>query len=307
MAEQQKTPSWFHPDYPPINTQDDVGKAVVAGQAVEYPQVVRNMVDPPVIGQIFGNLSFMLFKKPRMFRDKPIYGYVKLRGNHQDDKSARFDAYRIVREVDSKFQVRIAQVGTWVPITDNDGVVKELYDVREGDEEIHIRDEAVKERESEARRITRELQEAEEALKTGDDIYDKPESLDFYTMKRVTEMRVAEAVQIQQRKLDELRKTLVETHMILHRLEIPNPQYSSEWVDNYNRERAKTSLPDFVPGGKQFAAYDSTTLGGLEEDFPEIVETVTKKMGTYGKSADDESADSESTLQGPDDRIGKHV
>jgi hypothetical protein len=120
-AENQKpenvTPSWFHPDYPTLKSSDDVGKASVEGQIVEYPQVVRNMVDPSISGQNFGNLSFMLFSEPRMFRGKPIYGYVKIRGNHQDEKSARFDAFRIVREVDSKFQIRIAKVGTWFHIT----------------------------------------------------------------------------------------------------------------------------------------------------------------------------------------------
>jgi len=33
---------------------------------------------------------------------------------------------RIVKEVDSKFQVRVAPVGSWVPITDNTSVVQEM-------------------------------------------------------------------------------------------------------------------------------------------------------------------------------------
>lgn len=290
----QQTPSWFHPEYPPLNSKDDVGQASIEGQVVEYPQVVRNMTDPPIIGQGFGNLSFMLFEQPRMFRGKPIYGYVKMRGNHLDDKAARYDAYRIVREIDSKFQIRIAKVGVWVPITENDSVVQDMFDVRENDEQKLLRDEAVKEKEAESRRIARELRDAEEKLKEGGDIYDNPESLDFYTMKRVTEMRLAEAVDIAQRKVDDLTVTLAKTHILLRRLETMNPQHVEGWVDNYNRERSKTSLPDFVPGEDQFSRYDATTLAQLEADYPELAATVTKEMGTYGVQDENENTTSSS-------------
>jgi hypothetical protein len=283
MEDPSKTPTWFIENYPPLSSQDDVGRAAVEGQFVNYPQVVRTMTDPPIHGQTIGNLSFMLFKTPRMFRNKPIYGYVKLRGNHLDEKSARYDAYRIIREVDSKFQVRCAKIGTWVPITDDDSCIKDLYDVRENDEEKHIRDEAVKEREAEARRIAKEIKEAEDALKNGSDIYDNPESLDFYTMKRVTEMRLTEAYQIAMRKLKELENSMIETHITLRTLEINQPDYSQQWIDVYNRERSKTSLPNFIPSEKQFEQYESTSLAELTEKYPELFEKVKKQMSTYGK------------------------
>lgn len=290
MTEQtQEKPSWYHPEYPPISNADDVGKAAVEGQLITYPQVVRKNSDPPIQNQVFGNVSFMLFDTPRRFRGKPIYGYVKLRGNHADADSARYDAYRIVRQVDSKFQVRTAPVGHWVPITDNDsGVVEELYDVRENDEEHHIRDEAVKEREREARRIAKELKEGEEKLKSGDDIYDKPESLDFYTMKRVTEMKLSEAISIQKRKLQEVELQLAETHILCRKLEKTNPEYAEQWIENYNKERVKTSLVEFVPSENQFSEYDSTTLEELETKFPELVKVVDGKLETYGKTEEDQ-------------------
>lgn len=276
------SPSWFDLGYPLLSDKDDVGKAAVEGQVIEYPQVVRSNEDPPISGQAFGNLSFMLFKEPRMFRGKPIYGYVKLRGNHNDDKSARFDAYRIIRTVDSKFQIRIAKVGVWVPITENDSVVQELYDVRENTEEKHIRDEAVKEREAEQRRLAREIKEAEEALKTKGDIYDKPESLEFYTMKRVTEMRLVESADAYKRKLEDINKLISETHVFLRTLEQNYPQYADEWLECYNAERRKTSLPDFVPNSTQFDQYDATSLEQLKSEFPEVYSKAMEKMSSYG-------------------------
>ncbi len=59
-----KDPTWFMPDYPALRSRDDVGKAAVSGQYIEYPQTVRSMTDPGIANQSCGNLSFMIFKEP---------------------------------------------------------------------------------------------------------------------------------------------------------------------------------------------------------------------------------------------------
>lgn len=264
MAEQtQKELSWFSPDYPPLNNSDDVGKAAVNGQVFAYPQVVRKMVDPPIAGQRFGNISFMLFDVPRMFNDKPVYGYVKIRGNHESDRIAREDAYRLVRDVDSKFQIRIAEVGSWVPITETDTVVKELYDVRENDKEIHLRDQAVKQKEKEASKIATELKEAEKKLQEEGDIYDNPESLRFYAMKRVTEMTLMETFKAQRSKMEIMEKKIAEQRIILKRLENLHPEYKVDWIEEYNQERKKTGISAFIPGETQFEEYENSHLEDL--------------------------------------------
>ncbi len=142
---------------------------------------------------------------------------------------------------------------------------------------------AVKEKETEARRIAQEIRDAEELLKNGDDIYDRPESIDFYTMKRVTEMRLLESVQIAERKISDIKKSLTETHITLKMLEVTNPQYDVEWIDRYNKERSKTSLPAFVPGEHQFDELCAVTLNDLSEKYPEIYLLAKKKLSECGK------------------------
>lgn len=259
----QIAPTWLIPDYPPLKSSDDVGKAAMNGQVVEYPQVVRKMVDPPINGQKYGNVSFMLFDQPKMLNNKPVYGYVKLRGNHESEETARADSYRIVRDVDSKFMVLIAPVGWWVPITESDTAIKEKYDVREDDKEILLRDEAVKEKEKKQAKIVQEIRDNEEKLKTGGDIYDNPESLTFYAMKRVTEMTLMETRKAQQEKIDHMQKKIAEQRIILKRLEEKYPDYSKEWIAVYNEERAKSGTPKFIPGEKQFDDYESSKLEDL--------------------------------------------
>lgn len=262
-------PEWSHPDYPTLKT-GLIGKAACEGQVVEYPQVVRQDIDTPIIGQKYGNISFNFFEKPLMFQGKPIYGFFKLRGNHESAEVSRTDSYRIVRDLDSKFQVRIAPVGCWVPLTESDAVVKELYDVRESDKEIHLRDEATKKKEADSRRIQKEITEAQEQLEKGGDIYDDEENIRFYTMKRVTEMRLDESYQIQLIKLEELKKKRDEQRIIVKKLEKMYPSYSDEWLNVYNDERKKTSLPKFIPGETQFVDYNRVTLDELLEKYPHL-------------------------------------
>jgi hypothetical protein len=264
MAEQSQTElSWFIPDYPPLKNSDDVGRAAVNGQVFTYPSVVRRMVDPSIRGQHYGNMSFMLFETPRMINDKPIYGYVKMRGNYESERVARENAYEIVREVDSKFQVRIAEVGHWVPITESDLAVKELYDVRESDKEIHLRDQVVKEKEKAAIKIANELKEGEKKLQEEGDIYDNPDSLRFYAMKRVTEMTLMETFKAQKAKMELMDKKIAEQRIILKRLEKLHPEYKVDWYEEYNQERKKAGITPFIPGSNQFDEYEAANLEEL--------------------------------------------
>lgn len=257
-----QAPSWFHPHYPSLKL-DDVGQAAVNGQTTQYPMVVRDMRDPSIHGQNFGNLSFMLFDTPKTINSKPVYGFIKLRGNFDTQQTAYKDGCRIVREVDSKYMIRTAPVGVWVPITEADECVNEKYDVREDDKQILLRDEAVKEKEKEHAKIAKELREAEDRLKNGGDIYDDCESIKFYTMKRVTEMTLMETRKAQLQKIDEMEKKIAEQRIILKRLEAKYPNYSDEWVDTYNEERKKTGITTFIPGERQFDEYNKANLEEL--------------------------------------------
>jgi Family of unknown function (DUF5832) len=264
-------PAYFDAEYP-ILKDDDVGRAAVEGQIVKtYPQVVRKDVDPFISGQKCGNVSFMLFDQPRIFRDKPVYGFMKLRGNWESQEVCFAESKKLVREVDSKFQIRIAPVGHWVPITEYDGVVKDLIDVPDSDnKEFHLRDEIALQKEKESEKKRNELVEAEKRLREEPDIYDEQESLRFYAMKRVTEKTLAETVQIHQDKLNELKKKLAEQRIILKRLELQNDRYTYQWIGLYNEERAKTSLPPFVPGETQFKEFDELSLQDLLLEYPKF-------------------------------------
>lgn len=253
-AEAPKKPVWLVPDYPPL-ANDLVGKAAVNGQIVNYPQIVRSKQDDPIPNQSMSCMSFMLFKEPRKMRNgKYAYGFIKNRGNWAGEDQALRHATRVVKEQDSKFRVLLAPVGSWMPITDAIQVADEQIDVREKDEEIHLRDEAQREKDRERRRIMREIREREEELKKGD-IYDDPESLTYYSMRRVTEVKLREAAENQARQIEATRENIVKVQKELKKLERIHPEYIDQWIDRYNVERRKAGIPDYTPSDTQLEEY----------------------------------------------------
>jgi hypothetical protein len=260
----KEPPQWFCPNYPPLNA-GQVASAAYEGQIITYPCINRTNIDPPIIHQKYANISFMLFDIPRRFRDKPIYGFIKVRGNHESEAVAREDAMRIVRDIDSKHLIQIAPVGQWVPITENLSCIKDLYDVKDENQEVQLRDEVAKEKERENQRKINEIKEAADKLVNDGDIYDDPESAKFYAMKRVTEMTLTESNRALYLKYISIQKKIIEQRIILKKLEQNHPEYSTEWIQIYNDERKKTGLPSFIPGAKQFQEYEDATLEKLNE------------------------------------------
>jgi len=105
----------------------------------------------------------------------------------------------------------------------------------------------------------------------------------FYTMKRVTENKLYEAVEVQKRKIKELEDKLMETYILCKKLDEKNPDYKDKWVENYNIERAKTSIPPFTPIESQVEAYENLTLEYLVKEYPEFNEQVEKKLEQYNE------------------------
>ena len=265
MASQQdspKKPEWLIEDYPPL-TKETSAEAV-RSQTIKYPKVVRQMDDPPIANQMYGNLSFMFFDDPKtLSTGKKVYGFCKVRGVWPTETAATNDSKRIIQEVDSRFQIRIAPVGSWVPLTNENAFCKDLLDVG-GADENQLRTEAIKQKEGEQRRIMRELKEREDDVQT-EDIYDDKQTLKYYAMRRVTEMRLTEARDTNQKKLDKIVYNQFKVRLELKRLEQENPQHSGDWVECYNQEREKSGIFAYVPGADEFDEYENATVEELEQ------------------------------------------
>lgn len=257
-------PAWLQSEAEKL--KGDVLKAAVAGQLTTYPQVVRSQLDQAIPGQAFGNLSFMLFDKPKVSKlGKPIYGFVKMRGNWIDPATSQREAAKIVKSTDSKFPIKIVQVGAWVPITEDETFVKDMVDVKASEQQPQLRDESIKKKESEAEDKMRQILEREDQLRKNGDITDDPQSLRYYAMNRVTESKLVEMIEATEKKLVDTKEKLTMIRDKLYNIEQSHPDYSEKWIDCYNEERLKSGIPAFLPAEKQFAGYEAHKLSRNSE------------------------------------------
>ena len=140
-----------------------------------------------------------------------------------------------------------------------------MLDVPEEDGTPQLRDKAAKEAENKQRRIVRELRQRERLVSEDKDSVDDIGTLQHYTMKRVTEMRLSEAVDVARATyLGMLRKHL-STMLCIKELEADKPQHAGMWLDCYNTRRAETGMPKYVPGGDEFVKLQTSTIDGLRQ------------------------------------------
>jgi hypothetical protein len=246
-------PEWYDPTHPSLVGKE--AKDAVTGQ-IGYTQMVRSQVDEPVNQQSFGLISLNLLKTPgKTTTGKPVYGFLKLRGNWADQDQAKMKAAGIIRDVDSKFKVLIAPVGRWIPITEETGSA-EMVNV--SDEEIKKEHEdAVRDAEKEANRIKKEIEEREKEVRDAKDYNDDKDSITYYTMKRNALMSNIETEVQFMKKLESIREAKMKTRHELEVMDKIHPQYREQWVDKMNEERKKAGIKSFEYTDQMRNEYES--------------------------------------------------
>lgn len=261
------------PRYPTLGT-DLVGQAAVQGKLVQYPQISRSLSDPPIPSQAYVNLSYMLLKDPETLESgKKVYGYVKFRGAHPTQEAAVRDGERLIREVESRFEVRVALAGQWIPITEDSTRIQNKIDVVTSDEgdKPAIHDEALRQKRAEEQRIRRELREHEDELRAESKISheEKERSLDGYITKRSTVRTLLEAQERYEYQLKALRYNLGRVTHELAVLESDHPEYTDQWLDRYNEERAKFGTPAYIPGESELTYHtESVKAVDISQPYP---------------------------------------
>jgi hypothetical protein len=267
-------PVWLDPTHPTLEGNE--AKLAVSNLIVEvksdqtYTKVIRSQTDIPVAQQQCGLISWMLFEEPKKLKSgKPVYGFMKLRGNWSDADMAKNRAADIIRTQDSKNKINLIPIGSWVPITDDDSVSRETINVNTDDDPSGLsgmKENAAKELEKEQDRIKREIRERAEEVKNSKDYNDDQDHIDFYTMKRVTWMRLAEERNRLTKQIESVEQKINTTRKVCYGLEQKHPEYKQDWIDNYNKERRKSRIPDYLPGKAEEEEYNKYNhpTGGRE-------------------------------------------
>lgn len=273
------TPGALDPYADPLSASEM--KEAVQHQIVNYRKVTRANADPPVPNQTIALLSYNLFpadKIKTLPNGSVVHGFAKVRGCYSDVSSAQFAAGKLVKEFDSKFPILLAPVGKWLPITEELANAKQI-DIQDEGEAESMRSEAAHLKREQNKRRQNEIEAREKELVEGGDIYDDEKSLDFYTMKRNTEMNLVARIEQHHATIKSIEKSLHDTLRITREIEQEHPEYTNQWVENMNKERRKAGVPDCIPSDEYLEIHNTLEL-------PEVEEPEEEKNVTFAEASD---------------------
>jgi hypothetical protein len=261
---------------------EDSEKRAAAADLLKYPKVIRSEVDPPVPGQTHGLISFRLSEEPRVTRSGvKIYGLFKLRGNFGSQEMAMSDsANRVLSQTSTADKIFIPQVGHWAPITMDETFCQQRLDARmvpkgnDSDAQVvelrDMKDMSLIDQQKQEETKRKDIEERIAVLRGETDIHDKPESVDYYAMKRVVEMNLREEIIRNQKAVAAHKEKLKTIYRELHELGEKNPEYLHQWLEEYNIGRRKVGLKDLVWTNKDDYTFNKNVSDVVNLDILEL-------------------------------------
>ena len=203
---------------------------------------LKGDTDEPIYGQEKVIYCIELFNKPKPTTTGKglVYGIMKIRETCRDEEAVKSRIKNHYLPKDDKHLNHFTDVGRWFLITTEPSSTQVDYTVLRQNEKIAERMKVEQLKEEDLRKA-REIEERTKEIKERDFEAD-PESLDFYTLTRVSEMSLQE--RINQLKAELLRslKKQQEHLQKCHDIDKKHPEYKDTWIENLNRERKRAGM-----------------------------------------------------------------
>ena len=231
---------------PPL-TNEEAESALVAlsdtSFVTKFPRVERQFADPPIPLQTYGLISFVPSKGASPDKDG-VYGFAKVRGNYATSQEASERAEFLIRSVDSYHKIFQAYVGRPFPITiDQKYCAKtEEIDIRQKATEVVSED--VKAKRDKEKEEIEEIKKREKQLLAESKPDYKPDPYEEYTVLRVKKAQLVWAYVQTQKKMDDMKASIIKTRAQIEEMDTENPEYAKEYKDRYFKARREAGIAD---------------------------------------------------------------
>lgn len=217
--------------------QDLVSKDVIR----TYPSSERTFADPTIAGQKLCLVSFVPSVDAVPDKDG-VYGMIKVRGSYDTEEEADDRAELLIRTVDSYHKIFTAFVGKPFPATTSSkwsGDTNEI-DIKKKVTEVISKD--IKRQRMEEKKEIDDIKEREKRLM--EDV-----EKDFDPYERYIELRVKKAQLVwtyleTQKKMDEMKESIIKTREEIGELDEENPSFLSTYREKYMGARREAGLKD---------------------------------------------------------------
>jgi hypothetical protein len=229
--------------HPPIS-EDDVITAMSSlnnNQFVKkFLRVERKYADPVEPMQRIGLISFVPAKGATP-NDKGVYGFAKIRGNYPNDSEASERAEFLIRNSDSYHQIYHAYVGRPFPCTISSNYSEETSEIDLRKSMTESVSASIKDKKNTERREIKEIEDREHQL-LEEAKQEEEEPIEFYTTLRVKKAQVTWTYLETQKKLDEMKETIIKTREQLAVMEKESDIYEKNYFKKYCDARAESGL-----------------------------------------------------------------
>ena len=207
-----------------------------------YPKFDGYYNDPILPTQQYGLVSFTPSNGASP-NEKGFYGWAKVRGVFMTQTEADQKAEELIRR-DSYNTIYTIPVGRPFPLTLSS---KYSAAVNEVDVRQDMKDSTssyVKKVKEDEQRTVKDIKDREQALlKQGkDDSPDSPE--DRYTTLQVKKAQLTWVYQESQKKMEEVKRSLIETRQKLESMDKENPTFRTSYVEKYLNARKESGFVD---------------------------------------------------------------
>jgi hypothetical protein len=211
-----------------------------------FPRVERRYADPPIINQNYALISFVPSAEAKPDSDG-CYGCMKIRGVYASIEEADERAEYLIKNVDSYHSILTTFVGRPFPLIECDG---EKYgaklnkiDVDKKTEQVISKD--VKQKREQEHKEMADIKKREENLKK--DVKREVEEIpldEVYTTLRVKRSQLIYTYVDNQRKMEELKKLIIDTDNEIKELDERDSKYKQNYLEQYMNARRESGFDD---------------------------------------------------------------
>lgn len=220
----------------------------------KFPRVERQFADPALPLQTYGLISFVPSKGATPDKDG-VYGFMKLRGNFATTQESSERAQFLLREVDSYHKIFHAYVGRPFPITLDQKYCNRTEEVDIRKKAVEVVSEDVKAKRDKEKEEIEDIKKREKQLLDESKPGYKPDPYEEYTVLRVKKAQLVWAYSQTQKKMEEMKKSIIKTREQIVEMNSQNPNFEKEYFDRYMKARRDAGIADEHNTEENFVKY----------------------------------------------------
>lgn len=222
-------------------TTDAMNDLLTKDVVRNYPASEKAFADPSIPGQRLCLVSFVPSVDATPDKDG-VYGMIKVRGSYETEDEADARAETLIRTVDSYHKIFTAFVGKPFPATTSSRWSADTneIDIKKKVTEVISKD--IKKQRQEEKKEIEEIKEREKKLM--EDVEKDFDPYERYIELRVKKAQLAWTYLETQKKMDEMKQSIIKTREEIAELDEENPDYLSSYREKYMSARRDAGLKD---------------------------------------------------------------